>query len=238
MGRIKEFDQQQILQQSWFDDIEAKMETLEEVSQMQSRRMSEIGWEELLSQKGLDALDESSSAMESKHSEIGLDDLILSEERLDQLDESSSATESHHNNTNNVEEMKAIVLQEMDDVNHELARCLIQTTECQGGLQDLEAGVDAESFQDQKQLRVHASLADNENLECQSHTKSVSETLNTKFLECQEVKTHTTSGCSTHRISGECEVCARWINLGRKFSASKGNTDIERCHDTAATSRK
>merc|ERR1719240_2211501 len=82
--------------------------------------------------------------------------------KLDQLDEAFSlAMESHHNNTNNVEEMKETVLQEMGDVKRELERCAMQTIGCQRGLQKLKAVVDAESFH-----RQVAKLVSNENLEC------------------------------------------------------------------------
>jgi len=153
-------------------------------------------------------------------------ELILSQKTLDQLDERfSSAMDSHHNNTNNVDQIKQIVLQEMGDVNHD-----------QGGLQELKPEV-AESFH-QKQFKVHARLANNVNLEGQSHAKSVSETLNTKILQSQKLKSNTKLCAGAHRISGECQVCAHWINLGcRKFNAVKGYTDTTRCHTTAATLR-
>merc|ERR1712137_310891 len=110
--------------------------------------------------------------------------------RLDQLDEMNSSA----NNTNNVEDVKEILLQELGDVKRGLERCVIEATECQGGLKELRAQVAAESLQHQEQFKFHAALVNNESLERQEqfkvHVKSMSETLNAKILESQELKTN------------------------------------------------
>merc|ERR1712007_250144 len=112
--------------------------------------------------------------------------------RLNQLDEKVC---SANNNTNNAEDIKEIVLQELGDVKRGLERCVIETRECQGGLKELRAQVGAESLQHQEQFKVHAALVNNESLERQeqfeAHVKSMSETLNAKILESQELKTNT-----------------------------------------------
>merc|ERR1712137_1270749 len=110
--------------------------------------------------------------------------------RLDQLDEMNSSA----NNTNNVEDVKEILLQELGDVKRGLERCVIEATECRGGLKELRAQVAAESLQHQEQFKFHAALVNNESLERQEqfkvHVKSMSETLNAKILESQELKTN------------------------------------------------
>jgi len=237
--QVSKFDQKRILPQH-----EAKMETSEALTSPRQpaqgdyephSKVNEL--EDNMKNQCLHQLLED-DALESIQKQTN--GLILSQKRLGQLDERlSSAVEAHHNHTNNVEKMKAMVLQEMGDVNHQLARSAIQTEECQGGLQKLEAKVDTDCFQHQNQFKAHARLANNGKTEWQSHAKSVSETLSTKVLECQELKSNTDLGCSTHHISGECPICAHWINLGYwKFSAPQGYIDTERCHNTAATARQ
>merc|ERR1712007_11400 len=112
--------------------------------------------------------------------------------RLGQLVEKVS---SENSITNNTEDFKEIVLQELGDVKRGLERCVIETTECQGGLKELRAQVAAESLQHQEQSKVHAALVNNESLERQeqfkAHVQSMSETMNAKILESQELKTNT-----------------------------------------------
>merc|ERR1712137_1539811 len=66
---------------------------------------------------------------------------------------------------------------EFGDVKHGLERCVIETTECQGELKELRAQVAAESLQHQEQFKAHV--------------KYMSETLDAKILESQELKTNT-----------------------------------------------
>merc|ERR1712007_331895 len=114
--------------------------------------------------------------------------------RLDQLVEKVS---SANNITNNAEDFKEIVLQELGDVKHGLETCFIETTECQGGLKELRAQVAAESLQHQEHFKVHAALVNNGSLGCQevfkARVKSMGETLNAEILENQELKTNTRS---------------------------------------------
>merc|ERR1712007_366207 len=93
------------------------------------------------------------------------------------------------------EDIKEIVYHELGDVKRGLERCVMETTECQGGLQELRAQVVAESLQHQEQFKIHAALMNKERLELQeqsnAHVKFTSETLNAKILKSQELNTNT-----------------------------------------------
>merc|ERR1719163_545688 len=84
-------------------------------------------------------------------------ELSLLQVRLNQLDEKVTSTDS---NTSNAEHMKEMVLQELGDVKHGLEGCVIETTECKGALRELRAQVDSESFQQQEQFKMHATLVE------------------------------------------------------------------------------
>jgi len=122
------------------------------------------------------------------------DELISLQVRLDLFEETfNSAMTSQCSANVNVEELTEIVVQEMGDVKRELEKYGIQTAERQRGLQEFKAEVDVESSQHPEE--VSAKLVNNEGLECQEqfkvHVKSVSDILNPKILECQELKTNT-----------------------------------------------
>merc|ERR1712137_1443997 len=121
-----------------------------------------------------------------------IDKLTSFQSKLDQLDAKISSASS---NTSNAEDIREIVLQELGDVKRGLERCVIETTECQGGLKELRAQVAAESLQHQEQFKVHAALVNNKSLERQeqfkAHVKYMSETLDAKIVESQELKTNT-----------------------------------------------
>jgi len=189
---IEEFNQQQILQQSWFNDFAARIQTLEALSPCEHQLLTQhIQHFQLLEDKVQEM--QSNKKDHCAHHQQLLEDgvlkqiqkqtneLSLLQLRLDQLDKKFN---SANNITKNAEDMKEIVIQ-----------VEIVPTECQGGLQELRAHVDAVSFQHPEQFKVNAKLVNNEGLgnlqEFRTHAKPVSETLNAKILECQELKTNT-----------------------------------------------
>jgi len=197
VARFKEFDQQQILQQSGFDDLAAKIETLEVLTsvlqQERDNREHRDCHPELqqLTQHLQDFHVLKHQVQELQNNQKGhlegnagfthlqrlLDDSML--EQLSQLDMSfNAAMDSHYTSTNKMVEMKETLLQEMNDVKRELEKCAIQTTECQSGLQELKTQADAKKSKHRVQFKAEAKLVKKENLRPQqlvvkARTKSV-----------------------------------------------------------------
>jgi len=134
VARIKQFDQQQFLQQSWINDLAAKMETLEAL--LVHHQKDDVERPAGILQEMLDdgRLEEAQSQTNKLITQLSEFDKRL-----------TAAMESHQTSAKSMEEVKETVLHEMNDLKSDLGRLATQTTECQRELQQLKTVIDAEN---------------------------------------------------------------------------------------------